>query len=90
MPDKGSRGAGDGPSTAIKTRDRGQRELFAALDLGTNSCRMLIAEPSGSEFRVVDAFSKSVRLGMDLERTGYLSRPAIRRTISAAGQSCLL
>ena len=56
---------------------------FAALDLGTNSCRMPIAEPAGSGFRVVDAFSKSVRLGMDLERTGRLSRPAIARTISA-------
>lgn len=57
--------------------------LFAALDLGTNSCRMLIAEPDGDQFRVVDAFSKSVRLGMDLERTGNLSRPAIQRTIGA-------
>jgi len=44
---------------------------------------MLIAEPDGSQFRVVDAYSKSVRLGMDLERTGYLSRPAINRTLAA-------
>lgn len=65
---------------------RGQ-SLYAALDLGTNSCRMLIAEPHGNQFRVVDAFSKSVRLGMDLERTGYLSRPAISRTLSAL-QTC--
>ena len=33
-------------------------ELFAALDLGTNSCRMLIATPEGGHFRVVDAFAK--------------------------------
>ena len=32
--------------------------LYAALDLGTNSCRMLIAEPRGSQFRIVDSFSK--------------------------------
>lgn len=83
MPIRGFDGAGGPPRAKTGTRDGGQRELFAALDLGTNSCRMLIAEPSGTEFRVVDAFSKSVRLGMDLERTGYLSRPAIRRTISA-------
>jgi exopolyphosphatase/guanosine-5'-triphosphate,3'-diphosphate pyrophosphatase len=58
-------------------------ELFAALDLGTNSCRMLIATPEGGHFRVVDAFAKSVRLGSGLERTGHLSRGSINRTISA-------
>lgn len=83
MPSEGSDGSGFRPCSSISTRDQGSCELFAALDLGTNSCRMLIAEPNGAEFRVVDAFSKSVRLGMDLERTGYLSRPAIQRTIGA-------
>ncbi len=58
-------------------------ELFAALDLGTNSCRMLIATPEGGHFRVVDAFAKSVRLGSGLERTGHLSRGSINRTIQA-------
>ncbi len=60
-----------------------EKELFAALDLGTNSCRMLIATPEGDHFRVVDAFAKSVRLGMGLERTGHLSRGAITRTLQA-------
>jgi exopolyphosphatase/guanosine-5'-triphosphate,3'-diphosphate pyrophosphatase len=60
-------------------------ELFAALDLGTNSCRMLIATPEGGQFRVVDAFAKCVRLGSGLERTGYLSRGAIGRTLGALG-----
>lgn len=58
-------------------------ELYAALDLGTNSCRMLIAAPEGGHFRVVDAFAKCVRLGAGLERTGHLSRSAIGRTIEA-------
>lgn len=58
-------------------------ELYAALDLGTNSCRMLIAVPEGGHFRVVDAFAKCVRLGAGLERTGHLSRSAIGRTIEA-------
>ena len=73
-----------------RPRKRGARapaqtdgELYAALDLGTNSCRMLIAAPDGAHFRIVDAFAKSVRLGMDLETTGSLSRPAIERTIRA-------
>ncbi len=58
-------------------------DLFAALDLGTNSCRMLIARPNGSEFIVVDAFSKPVHLGKGLEEHGTLSREAINRTIQA-------
>ena len=58
-------------------------ELYAALDLGTNSCRMLIAQPKGSQFHVVDSFSKSVQLGQGLERTGRLSRNSMSRTIAA-------
>ncbi|SDC23059.1 Ppx/GppA phosphatase family protein [Ruegeria marina] len=57
--------------------------LYAALDLGTNSCRMLIAQPKGSGFHVVDSFSKSVQLGAGLERTGRLSRSSMERTIQA-------
>lgn len=57
--------------------------LYAALDLGTNSCRMLIAQPKGSQFHVIDSFSKSVQLGHGLERTGRLSRASMQRTIAA-------
>ncbi len=57
--------------------------LYAALDLGTNSCRMLIAQPKGSQFHVLDSFSKSVQLGQGLESTGKLSRSSMNRTISA-------
>ncbi|MBK1634544.1 Ppx/GppA phosphatase family protein [Rhodovulum adriaticum] len=57
--------------------------LYAALDLGTNSCRMLIAQPKGSQFHVVDSFSKSVQLGTGLESSGRLSRASIGRTIQA-------
>ncbi len=58
-------------------------ELYAALDLGTNSCRMLIAQPKGNQFHVVDSFSKSVQLGQGLERTGRLSRQSMARTVQA-------
>ncbi len=57
--------------------------LYAALDLGTNSCRMLIARPDGAQFKVVDSFSKSVQLGQGLEQSGKLSRASIYRTIQA-------
>ena len=57
--------------------------LYAALDLGTNSCRMLIAQPKGNQFHVVDSFSKSVQLGLGLESTGRLSHGSMNRTVSA-------
>jgi len=58
-------------------------QLYAALDLGTNSCRMLIAQPRGSQFHVVDSFSKSVQLGQGLEASGRLSRASMARTVQA-------
>ena len=58
-------------------------QLYAALDLGTNSCRMLIAQPKGSQFHVVDSFSKSVQLGQGLEASGRLSRSSMARTVQA-------
>jgi exopolyphosphatase / guanosine-5'-triphosphate,3'-diphosphate pyrophosphatase len=56
---------------------------FAALDLGTNNCRLLVARPVGAGFRVVDAFSRIVRLGEGLAGSGMLSAPAMARTIEA-------
>lgn len=57
--------------------------VYAALDLGTNNCRLLVATPTASGFRVVDAFSRIVRLGEGLAATNRLSEAAIRRTIEA-------
>ena len=56
---------------------------YAALDLGTNNCRLLIARPQGSGFAVVDAFSRIVRLGEGLAGSGRLSDAAIDRTLAA-------
>ena len=63
----------------------GDHRLYAALDLGTNNCRLLIARPSADGFAVVDAFSRIVRLGEGLATTGKLSDAAIERTITALG-----
>jgi exopolyphosphatase/guanosine-5'-triphosphate,3'-diphosphate pyrophosphatase len=71
------------PGAQPVPRAPGSPELYAALDLGTNSCRMLIAEPRGAGFHVIDSFSKSVQLGMGLERTGRLSRGSMARTVQA-------
>ena len=59
------------------TRPAEDGPLYAALDLGTNSCRMLIARPLGSQFQVVDSFSKPVQLGHGLEASGRLSRSSM-------------
>lgn len=75
------RGAGRAPQPV--PRAPGSPALYAALDLGTNSCRMLIAEPRGAGFHVVDSFSKSVQLGLGLERSGRLSRGSMSRTVQA-------
>lgn len=56
---------------------------YAALDLGTNNCRLLIARPQGSGFAIVDAFSRIVRLGEGLATHGRLSDAAIERTLAA-------
>lgn len=58
-------------------------QLYAALDLGTNSCRMLIAQPKGSQFHVIDSFSKAVQLGQGLEASGRLSRASMSRAVQA-------
>lgn len=57
--------------------------LYAAVDIGTNSCRMLIAQPRGNQFRVLDSFSKTVHLGIGLEASGRLSRASMGRTLQA-------
>jgi len=75
------------PARPAPTRPKrgrwGDAQAFAALDLGTNNCRLLIARPQGNGFAVVDAFSRIVRLGEGLATTGRLSDAAIERTIAA-------
>jgi exopolyphosphatase / guanosine-5'-triphosphate,3'-diphosphate pyrophosphatase len=59
--------------------------VYAALDLGTNNCRLLIACPTGDGFRVVDSFSRIIRLGEGISTTGCISDAAIERAIAALG-----
>lgn len=62
---------------------RPSRRAYAALDLGTNNCRLLIARPGRQGFYIVDAFSRVVRLGEGLIQTGRLSDAAQQRSIEA-------
>jgi exopolyphosphatase/guanosine-5'-triphosphate,3'-diphosphate pyrophosphatase len=85
----GERGAG-GPalggaaraSDAFRPAWQG-RQAYAAIDLGTNNCRLLIARPSGENFVVIDAFSRVVRLGEGLATSGRLSDEAMDRALGA-------
>lgn len=60
-----------------------RRQVYSAVDLGTNNCRLLVARPTTDGFRVIDAFSRIVRLGEGVGRSGELTEAAIQRTISA-------
>ena len=59
------------------------RQAYAAIDLGTNNCRLLIARPANENFVVIDAFSRVVRLGEGLAQTGRLSDAAMDRAVGA-------
>ena len=62
---------------------RAPAPTFAALDLGTNNCRLLVGTPAGDGFRVVDSFSRIVRLGEGLQHSGRLSQDAMGRAMAA-------
>ena len=63
--------------------DSAADQVYAALDLGTNNCRLLVARPSRRSFHVIDAFSRIIRLGEGLSQSGVLSEPAMARTLDA-------
>ena len=58
-------------------------KIIAALDLGTNNCRLLIAYPEPGGFKVIDGFSQIVRLGEGVASSGKLSEAAMDRTVIA-------
>jgi exopolyphosphatase/guanosine-5'-triphosphate,3'-diphosphate pyrophosphatase len=71
------------PSGSGRRRPPGEQSCYAALDLGTNNCRLLVATPSPRGFRVVEAYSRIVRLGEGLSQTGQLSDEAMDRSMAA-------
>ena len=77
----------DGPDGRARSWRRpphgAPRQSYAAIDLGTNNCRLLIARPADENFVVIDAFSRVVRLGEGLAQTGRLGQPAMDRAVGA-------
>ena len=78
--------AGGRTHSAQPSSRRSRGPVYAALDLGTNNCRLLIARPHEQSFRVLDGFTRIVRLGEGLSVTGRLSDAAMQRTIDALKQ----
>ncbi len=77
--------AGDArlPGREERQRNPSDERVYAALDLGTNNCRLLVARPSRRGFKVIDAFSRIIRLGEGVSITGRLTNEAMARTIDA-------
>src|SRR6202045_1183082 len=65
------------------SRDASADGTYAALDLGTNNCRLVIARPTAEGFRVVDAFSRIIRLGEGVASSRRISEAAIKRAVEA-------
>jgi exopolyphosphatase/guanosine-5'-triphosphate,3'-diphosphate pyrophosphatase len=84
-PNRGRRGRGHyWRHGRDQSPDAGEpRTTYAALDLGTNNCRLLVARPAGHSFRVIDAFSRIIRLGEGISASGRISEAAIERAVSA-------
>ena len=82
----GNRGEATGGEHGLAQRAPrpGDLPVYAALDLGTNNCRLLVAVPTRpGQFRVIDAFSRIVRLGEGLSASGKLGQPAMDRAVEA-------
>lgn len=78
--------AADKRTSAAPNPRRHRGPIYAALDLGTNNCRLLIARPHDHGFRVLDGFTRIVRLGEGVSVTGRLGDAAMERTMEALRQ----
>ena len=66
----------------LPTLKKTEASYYAAIDLGTNSCRLVIATPTPTSFRVMETFSKITRLGEGIIKDNELSKAAMRRTVN--------
>lgn len=79
---KPSHKGGGSPSAKLRRRSRsrsktGRPNVYGAVDLGTNNCRLLVAKANANGFQVIDSYSRVVRLGAGLSSTGMLSQKSM-------------
>ena len=83
VPASGLAGAAEGTKDTGAPARPAAQSVYGALDLGTNNCRLLVAKPSRRGFIVIDAFSRIIRLGEGVLKSGKLSDDAMKRTVDA-------
>ena len=94
MPDEQNSGSERAASNGRRSRKRARHRRgsggkgrksssYAALDLGTNNCRLLIARDQGDSFRIIDSYSRVVRLGQGLAASGQLSDESMDAAVEA-------
>lgn len=92
MPDQKPSGSASSSANGHERRRRSGRPrrrsgekpaTYAALDLGTNNCRLLIAKELNHGFQIVDSYSKVVRLGQGLAASGQLSQQSMDAAVNA-------
>ena len=83
LPPRGDLAPGGAAAPTVNHAQASGTAVYAALDLGTNNCRLLIACPTGDSFRVINSFSRIIRLGEGVSATGCISEAAIDRAITA-------
>ena len=81
--ERGAGIVGEHPRPRVDRTRAGRKPALAAIDLGTNNCRLLVARPHDGGFQVIDSFSRAVRLGEGVEDSGALCETAIERAIGA-------
>lgn len=82
-PNSGNKSQANGRHAGVRPGNSNKTIKYAALDLGTNNCRLLIAEPKDQGFRIIDSFSRIVRLGEGISKNNRLGDEASDRAISA-------
>jgi len=78
-------------SGAVATQGTDNPTRIAAIDIGSNSIRQIIADvsPDGS-IRVIDEMKAAPRLGAGIEKSGRLSEIAIQNALATLGRMAAL
>ena len=65
-----------------RKNDEQARPVYAAIDLGTTSCRLVIASPTPTSFQVIETFSKVTRLGEGIINNNELSKQYCEKVLA--------
>src|SRR5882724_8673022 len=73
--------------TAPQPTPQPERPRLAAIDVGTNTIRLLVAEvEADGTYRILDEEREPARLGLGLAESGRLSAESVERGLAAIGK----